>query len=344
MIQQFQELIEPDVTLRRHLRGADLAVTDATDIHRHMSRVIAPHAFDLTGIRSRSVDFWHHAIDLDGISLHYVDYQCDAEMANVVIDQPGAGITVKFPLAETTLINTGRTRYCLRPNQFTVLPPGQPYRAMMRGECRHLTLAINGDWLGRYLNSRYLPVQAHNLSFALRAYDVGTDGMLLSGILATLIGGLMRNDRTLHSPGVATHMKELITSAVLGLSPEYQRAGRCEAGAEHVPGYILRAEAYMSDNLDETILLEDIIRHSGTTRRTLHAGFRRHRGTTPMALLKVMRLKAAKAALEQAAEDAPHVTRVAMTYGFHHLGRFSNEFKAAFGILPSQVRRKPPTH
>lgn len=343
-MQQFQELIEPDAALRRQLRGPDLPVRDATDIHRHMSRVIAPHVFDLTGIRSKAVDFWHHAVDLDGISLHYVDYQCDAEMANVVIEKPGDGITVKFPLAEPTLITTDETRYCLHPNQFTVLPPGQPYRAVMRGECRHLTLAIDGDWLGRYLNSRDLPVRAHNLSFALRAYDVDAEGMLLSGILATLIGGLMRNDRTLQSPDVAGHMKELITAAVLDLSPEYRRAGRCAAGTEHVPEYILRAEAYMAGNLDETILLEDIIGQSGATRRTLHAGFRRHRGTTPMTLLKVMRLKAAKAALEQAADDQPHVTRIAMTYGFHHLGRFSTEFKAAFGILPSQVRRKPPIH
>ena len=32
------------------------------------------------------------------------------------------------------------------------------------------------------------------------------------------------------------------------------------------------------------------------------------------------------------------MTRIAMTYGFTHLGRFSGEFKSAFGMLPSEVR------
>ena len=84
---------------------------------------------------------------------------------------------------------------------------------------------------------------------------------------------------------------------VLGLSPEYRQVGRAQSQPDAVPAYVLSAERFMQDSLQEQIGMDDIVRQSGVPRRTLFAGFRKHRGTTPMARLKAMRLKAVKAAL-----------------------------------------------
>jgi AraC-like DNA-binding protein len=77
---------------------------------------------------------------------------------------------------------------------------------------------------------------------------------------------------------------------------------------------------------------------SGLTERTLHKQFRRFLGVTPRAYLRRLRLLAARDALLKPA--GPNVSEVAFGVGFTHLGRFSVEYKAAFGEPPSATRKR----
>ncbi|MEW5420592.1 AraC family transcriptional regulator [Amorphus sp. 3PC139-8] len=337
MIAQFQDLIRPDDPLRSDLRTQAVCLGDAGDIRGHLDTALAPHSFSLTNARSSAVGFWHRSVDLAGMSVHYIDYECDAEHATVDVDQPQDGIMLKLPLAGATVISVDGDDYVVEPNQFAIIRPGAPFRAVMAGDSRHVTLTIEGSWLQGYLASRDLGLRHGDLSFQKGPYNVQTDGLLLSGVITSLICSLARGDGTLGAPGVVTHLKELITSAVLGLSPEYRLAGRADDASDSAPAYVRRAERFMRENLDQPIDMGDIIHSSGVMRRTLYSGFRRHRGTTPMAFLKALRLKAAKQALERTPPGRNAVTEIAMTYGFFHLGRFSRDFKLTYGVLPSEL-------
>jgi transcriptional regulator GlxA family with amidase domain len=46
-----------------------------------------------------------------------------------------------------------------------------------------------------------------------------------------------------------------------------------------------------------------------------------------------------KAALEEPG-DSRSVTEVALSWGFSHMGRFSQEYRKAFGERPIETRRK----
>jgi AraC-like DNA-binding protein len=73
--------------------------------------------------------------------------------------------------------------------------------------------------------------------------------------------------------------------------------------------------------------------------RTLQEGFRRHLGMSPMAYLRVVRLRRAHRDLRSA--DPVHITvaGVAHRWGFTHLGRFAAAHKTMFGETPLQALR-----
>jgi AraC-like DNA-binding protein len=68
--------------------------------------------------------------------------------------------------------------------------------------------------------------------------------------------------------------------------------------------------------------------------RTLQEGFRRHLGMSPMAYLRVVRLRRAHRDLRSANPSHSSVTSIAHRWGFTHLGRFAAAHKTMFGESP----------
>ncbi|MDD0838709.1 AraC family transcriptional regulator [Curvibacter sp. HBC61] len=95
-------------------------------------------------------------------------------------------------------------------------------------------------------------------------------------------------------------------------------------------------EAYMRRRLAAPIALVDLAQAAGVSVRTLTLLCQRHRGSTPMDLLRAMRLDAVRAHLQS--DPQASVTTCALEYGFGHLGRFSAYYRERFGELPSETR------
>jgi AraC-like DNA-binding protein len=71
--------------------------------------------------------------------------------------------------------------------------------------------------------------------------------------------------------------------------------------------------------------------------RTLQEGFRRHLGMSPMAYLRVVRLRRAHRDLRSADPSGSSVASIAHRWGFTHLGRFAAAHKTMFGETPRQA-------
>ncbi|HTW33915.1 MAG TPA: AraC family transcriptional regulator [Rhizomicrobium sp.] len=106
-----------------------------------------------------------------------------------------------------------------------------------------------------------------------------------------------------------------------------------------IPGLVRRAERYMTDHLSSPIGVPDVAQHLGVSVRSLQAGFRQWRNTTPNAFLMQTRLQRVRDDLLRAGAD-DNVTDIALKYGFSHLGRFSAQYHAAFGERPSATLRR----
>jgi AraC-like DNA-binding protein len=71
--------------------------------------------------------------------------------------------------------------------------------------------------------------------------------------------------------------------------------------------------------------------------RTLQEGFRRHLGMSPMAYVRVVRLRRAHTDLRSAHPSDTTVAAIAHRWGFTHLGRFATAHQKMYGQTPQQA-------
>jgi AraC-like DNA-binding protein len=105
-----------------------------------------------------------------------------------------------------------------------------------------------------------------------------------------------------------------------------------------IPGVVRRAERFMIDNAAAPITVSDVADHLGISLRSLQAGFRQWRETTPTSFLRRVRLQLVRDELLRSGREA-NVTTIALQHGFSHLGRFSAHYRSAFGEDPSVTLR-----
>ncbi|HUH88290.1 MAG TPA: helix-turn-helix transcriptional regulator, partial [Pusillimonas sp.] len=106
--------------------------------------------------------------------------------------------------------------------------------------------------------------------------------------------------------------------------------------AEQAPRRLQRAREYIEAHLQDDICLADIAQYSGTSERSLSRMCRLQYGTSPMQLLRELRLDRIRLELANPRADA-QVSEVAMRWGYTHLGRFAAAYRQRFGEAPSQT-------
>jgi AraC-like DNA-binding protein len=140
--------------------------------------------------------------------------------------------------------------------------------------------------------------------------------------------------------GSATATAEIEKTSAALLLLAFESGAICGAGdqkREDLSRPLVICEAYIRSNLCEQISLADLVTVADTSVSSLLRAFRIHRGITPMKYVKQIRLEAAQRTLLAAKTGATTVTRVAMDNGFFQLGRFSADYRRAFGELPSET-------
>lgn len=99
-----------------------------------------------------------------------------------------------------------------------------------------------------------------------------------------------------------------------------------------------RAIDLIHDAAQEALTLESIAYVAGVSGRALQLAFRKEYDMTPMQYLKTVRLDRAAQALRTAGLQGPTVSEIAQSLGFTHMGRFSADYAARHGELPSKTR------
>jgi AraC-like DNA-binding protein len=138
-------------------------------------------------------------------------------------------------------------------------------------------------------------------------------------------------------PRVCRHMVEALLSELLIAQPS-NYSDRLTASPAVTPDTVLRVEEFIEGHLGEAITLASLAEVAGISGSALEKAFRRHRGESPMKMLRRIRLERARESLRSAPSDAT-VTRIATAFGFTHLGRFSVEYRKRFGESPSDTLR-----
>ena len=242
-----------------------------------------------------------------------------------------------LPLGGMMEVRCGGLDLVSRPGTILVGALSQTEIVRKHDDRSHIAICVSRGELTRQLSELLdAPVQREiDLALEVEAGSAAYDALTSLGHLlwANLVAGA---DDPLPRHSADCLFKATVVSMLELLPHAYSDAlSRPVAGA--VPWQVKRAIDYMMENIDRPIVTADIARAIDVSVRSLQAAFQQFKDTTPSAYLKRLRLEGARRDLLAATGGT--VTDVARQWGFVHMGRFSEQYRSAYGELPSETIR-----
>lgn len=306
---------------------------DLDETRHRVAQVFCPHELNITERNQRLDTRMFHA-SLGGVSLNRLRYG-----ATVFID-PGRldnFFLVQMPLKGTAEIHCGTRSIRSLSTLPAVITPTLPLRMTWKGCCDQLVVRIDRALLERHC--------MHHLGHALRdpvEFDLGMETSRSRydswrQLIAFLVAEADRGQGILCSSLARAQLEQLVVTTLLLSQPNNYRDELLRPSPPIAPSYVKRVEEYIAAHADQPLTIVELAAHAGVSTRGLFAGFREFRNTSPMAYLKSIRLQRAHDDLAAATNGNQTVTRVAMRWGFGHLGHFTADYKHRFGESPSET-------
>lgn len=230
------------------------------------------------------------------------------------------------PLTEHT------NSYSLR-GETHILQPTAPFCFSTENECSVLATSIFLEPLKSYAGRLVQSDDIRNLETARHLGTTSPGGLNLLRALIKTWTSLLAVTPDNRSAAVFRELEdELLAHFILVTNIDLDRY---DSQAKSAPAYLHIAEDYLCANLDSSVTRDRLAETAGVSIRTLSRAFLTHHGVGPMAFLKQRRLEAAYRALLGTNQEESSVTDIAMRFGFAQLGKFSVEYRRAFGESPS---------
>ncbi|WP_144960715.1 AraC family transcriptional regulator [Pseudomonas oryzihabitans] len=308
-------------------------VADRDAACQGVSKVFKPHELKPVQ-RGEVVSASLHHISRGRLSLNRLEYGTDVDIDPQCLQD---FYLVQIPLTGGADIHCGAVDFQSSPQVAALLSPELPVRMRWYGGAAQLVLRLERADLEHHC-AQHLPQQGRLPQFDPRL-DLGqAGGAYFLQLLGLLMDGLADPAHPIHQPLVLKQFESSLLNALLYGQPHSlhrQLEGTRERNVS--PYFIKRIEAYIAEHLHEPLSVETLAEHGGVSVRTLFAGFRTYRGTTPMHYLRDLRLERVNEELRSGRVES--VTDTAYKWGFAHLGRFAQEYKRRYGESPSETRR-----
>lgn len=241
---------------------------------------------------------------------------------------------VQRPLGGRAEISQGKDGIVSSPSLASVLSPHLPV-SMRWGQDNpqsivYLSRQAVQDHLGRLLGH---PVSGP-VHFELGMSSARAAVQAWLRAVDYVDGELERGSPFFADPRQRAQVEGMLIGQLLAAQPHnYSRA--LDSGVAAASRVVRAAVELIDGHYAEALTVPDIAEAVGVSVRSLQEGFRRDLGSSPTACLRERRLAAARAALLAADPRTGKVSDIASSHGFLHLGRFSVDYRRAFGESPS---------
>ncbi len=140
----------------------------------------------------------------------------------------------------------------------------------------------------------------------------------------------------LSTPLAAAHFEQVLISGLLSAQPNNTLLA-ASGTAPPTSRTVRRALNLISARPEHPWRVAELATEVEVSPRTLQQAFQRERGTSPLEELRRSRLVRAHADLLAGSPESTTVTEVACRWGFFHLGRFAQTYRASYAESPSQT-------
>ncbi|MEV1291961.1 AraC family transcriptional regulator [Pseudonocardia sp. NPDC049635] len=308
---------------------------DLEQAQHYITDVYIPH--DLQTRDGRRLDFKLRYLASERFTVGHLVYGADAEL---LVPPMRDCYHLNLTLVGRTMVSQKGRQASTRAHRSGVLfLPDDPFTVRWSPEAVQYAVKLPRRALEAHLSKLInRPVERPI------AFDLGFDltspvGQSLLSAVNYLRVELARPGGISEMPLARDQLESLVLTQLLLAVPN------AFTGLLHSPGRpaqrsrIRRAIDLIEGNPAAELSLADLAAAAGVTGRQLQRGFKETVGMSPMAYVRAVRLDRVHAELLESAGEVP-VTEIAMRWGFFHLSRFAQQYRARFGHLPSETVRQ----
>ncbi|MFM7027165.1 MAG: AraC family transcriptional regulator [Chakrabartia sp.] len=314
---------------------AHFASRDLDEARSYVGGFFCNHQLSLVNRRTGLDTVFDH-VRIGSVGLVQMGYGAD------VLVTPGAledFYLVQIPISGHAAIRFGREEFFTTVGIASVQHPEDHLEMRWSADCRKVVVRVDRARFERFIERCTGRPQRQSLRLAPKM-DMGTpESRLMQEQVKSAL-----HCATLFRPGqlpamVTTHVENAVMGALLCLLPHDRTAEFARLSDSGEGPIVSRVREYLEAHAEEPIGMEDLVDIAGVPLRTLYHVFRQTLGISPMQLLRDIRLDRVRHALSTGRQGIS-VTMVALDWGFHHLGRFAQQYRARFGETPSETLRR----
>lgn len=309
---------------------------DPDNTRDFVSRIFCAHRFDVLG---RELAF---EATISHVRAGRLSFNSFAYGTNVSID-PGCldgFYLLQMVIEGEETLRYGRREFQLRPGVIAVIGPDVQLKKTSPAGTRKLLIKIDRTLLEQTCTQHLGHSMRTPLNFQVELPLTCGRGSSLANLIAFLSEQVLVTNSMYHSPLMLANLENMVATSLL-LSQESNYFEELSSPVPAIsPGFVKRVADYIETYADQPLSVDDLAAYAGVSTRSLFAGFKKYRNTTPMALLRYVRMKRAHAELIAPKTSSVTVTEVALNWGFAHLGRFTADYRKIFGESPSETLRR----
>jgi AraC-like DNA-binding protein len=312
---------------------ADHRLIQTADVEQARQEVGArfcAHRLELTQ-RDGRLDMLHNSAAIGPrVTLNYLRYGDEVRITPGTFDE---FFLVQVPLAGTARVRVGDEVVASSRSRASIGSPTEPVDMVWSDGCEQLLVYLQRDAVEEIAGD----VDAATAPVVFRAaMDLHTPGARSWLRLVHLaLDDVEAGGALFSSPLAATHFEQTLIAGLLSAQPNNRQ--QVEAPATPCPRVVRSVVDLIEAEPDRAWRLAELAAHAGVSARTLQEAFHRELGTTPLEQLRRTRMERARADLLASDPTTTSVTDIAARWGFFHLGRFAQAYRAMYHELPSQT-------
>lgn len=313
--------------------GVAFASRDLCEVRDMIASTYCPHSLQLSR-RGEALDAWLNHQKLEKVGIGAMGYGADVEIEGIEDEEM---LLLMLPLSGSAEIGTKMQTIDSHSDLATVVDSAELRQMRWSADCVQRVVQISNSVVEHHammLMGRPLS-QKLRFSSEMRINPGVSNCWQYAILLAMELGQSSKNS----SRAVIDNLETLFILKLLESQPSNYLDQMKPQPCKIAPHHVRRVEQFILANAERSLSLENLVDIGGVSARALFDGFRKFRGTSPMAYLKAVRLERARQDLIQASPDAT-VTAIACRWGFYQFGRFAAQYRAMFGELPSETIRK----
>lgn len=306
--------------------------TDIDFVRSEVAKVYCDHKLGLR--HGMKLDARHHHAKMNQVSLNFMSYGSEVEIEPGELDK---FFLIQLPLKGWAEINSGGDQVISADGCASIPAPDKHLSMRWSENCEQLMVQIPREVMEQRLRSLISQPLNKPLEFELL---MSADDQKIKAwwrLIDYMLTEFEANHPVTAGAG-AEHMEQLILTNLLYAQPHNYTEALLSKGHSIAPAHVKKAEDYIRANIAQHISIDDLVAVTGVSPRSLHEGFRKFRGQSPLSFLRSLRLESARGDLLLGKGDS--VTSIATRWGFTQLGRFSVTYKDVYGESPSETFKR----